>query len=153
MTRNELIKKLKNNFDIKELVCKHCYDRFGENSWQFISTELLSILYTLRYKIFNAPITINNWHKGGCFDERGLRCNMCDIVSNKKQIYLSAHCLGKAIDFNVRGKTSDEVNQIILNRFSEFKYPTRLEINTDGWSHIDCYQPVDSNANLIQFKG
>jgi hypothetical protein len=65
MTRNELIKKLKNNFDIRELVCKHCYDKFGENAWQFISLKLLSTLYVLRYKIFNKPITINNWHCGG----------------------------------------------------------------------------------------
>ena len=153
MTRNELIKKLKNNFDIRELVCKHCYSRFGDASWQFISTELLSVLYTLRYKIFNSPITINNWHKGGGYDERGLRCNMCDMIRSKTQVYLSAHCLGKAIDFNVQGKTSQEVNQIIIQRQNEFEYPIRLEMNTDGWSHVDCYQPTGSNANLIRFNG
>lgn len=153
MTRNELIKKLKNNFDIRELVCKHCYSRFGDASWQFISTELLSVLYTLRYKIFNSPITINNWYKGGSYDERGLRCNMCDMIRSKTQVYLSAHCLGKAIDFNVQGKTSQEVNQIIIQRQNEFEYPIRLEMNTDGWSHVDCYQPTGSNANLIRFNG
>ena len=33
MTRNQLISKLENNFNIKELVCKHCYDKFGNNAW------------------------------------------------------------------------------------------------------------------------
>lgn len=33
MSRSELIKKLKQNFDIRELVCPHCYKKFGEGSW------------------------------------------------------------------------------------------------------------------------
>lgn len=153
MSRNELILKLKENFDIKELVCKHCYDRFKETAWQFLSTELLSILYTLRYIIFKAPITINNWHNGGTFSQRGLRCNMCQLVNDKRSIYLSAHCLGKAIDFNVKGLTSDEVNDLIRKHSHLFEYPIRLESNTSGWSHIDTYQPYGSNENIIEFKG
>ena len=98
MSRNELINKLKENFDIRELVCQHCYNKFGEQSWQFLSTELLSVLYTLRYEIFKVPITINNWHIKGKFSQRGLRCNMCQLVKDKKSIYISAHCLGKAIE-------------------------------------------------------
>lgn len=151
MTRNELINKLKQNFDIRELVCPHCYKKFGEGSWQFLSTELLSTLYILRYVIFKAPITINTYHINGKYDERGLRCNRCSLVCGKKDIYLSAHCLGKAIDFNVRGKTSDEVNQTIINNSDKFEYPIRIEITGGNWNHIDCYQPYDSDVNLIKF--
>lgn len=153
MSRNELINKLKENFDIRELVCQHCYNKFGEQSWQFLSTELLSVLYTLRYEIFKVPITINNWHIKGKFSQRGLRCNMCQLVKDKKSIYISAHCLGKAIDFNVKGKTSNEVNDDIRQNADLFDFPIRLESNTNGWSHVDVYQPVDSKANLIEFKG
>lgn len=153
MDRNELINKLKENFYIQELVCPHCYERFGEDSWQFLSTELLSVLYTLRYIIFNAPITVNTWDSGGRFDERGLRCNQCDLVKSKNRIYLSAHCLGKAIDFNVKDKTSDEVNEAVLKNAHLFEYPIRLELNTDGWSHVDVYQPVNSNKQLVGFNG
>lgn len=92
------------------MVCQHCYNKFKENAWQFVSTELLSTLYTLRYIIFNKPIIINDWHKGGSFSQRGLRCNMCELVKHKNTVYLSAHLLGKAIDFNVQGLTSSEVN-------------------------------------------
>lgn len=153
MTRNELIDALKQNFDIRELVCPHCYEKFGEGSWQFLSTELLSVLYTLRYEIFKLPITINNWYLGKSYDERGFRCNRCDIVKDKTSVYISAHCLGKAIDFNVQGKTSEDVNQTIIINQHKFKYPIRLEINTDGWSHVDVYQPVDSKLQLIEFNG
>ena len=153
MTRNQLIEKLKNNFNIKELVCKHCYDKFKDNAWQFLSTELLSVLYTLRYVIFNKPIIINTWHKGGSFTQRGLRCNICSIVDNKTGVYLSAHILGKAIDFNVEGLTSDEVNKVVVDNADKFEYPIRLEINTDGWSHIDVYQPYCSDAKIIEFNG
>ena len=153
MTRNELITKLKENFDIRELVCPHCYKKFGEGSWQFLSTELLSTLYKLRYEIFQQPIVINNWHKGGKYDERGLRCNMCPLVKGKKSIYLSAHCLGMAIDFNVGKLKSDEVFPVIKYNAHRFDYPIRIEKYTDGWTHIDVYQPVGSDKDLIEFKG
>lgn len=153
MNRNQLISKLKNNFDIKELVCQHCYNKFGENAWQFLSTELLSVLYTLRYIIFNKPITINNWHKEGSFGQRGLRCNLCSIVNSKKDIYLSAHCLGKAIDFNVQDTSVEECKTLIRENKDQFDYPIRLESNTTTWVHIDCYQPINSTTKLIEFKG
>ena len=151
-TRNQLIKKLKENFDIRELVCPHCYKKFGEGSWQFLSTEILSTLYKLRYEIFQQPIVINNWYRSGKFDERGLRCNICDLVKNKTSIYLSAHCLGKAIDFNVGNLTSNEVAQVIRHNAHRFDYPIRLEKDTNGWNHIDCYQSDSSTANLIEFN-
>lgn len=153
MERNELINALKRNFSIKELVCEHCYNRFGESAWQFLSTELLSVLYTLRYVIFNKPITINNWYKKGSFSQRGLRCNMCSLVNNKDVVYLSAHILGKAIDFNVQNTTTEEVYTQIRNNIHKFEYPIRMEITDGDWNHIDVYQPVNSEAKLIEFKG
>lgn len=153
MDRNKLITELKKYFQIQEIVCPHCYNKFGEQSWQFISTELLSTLYILRTKIFNKPITINTWKSGGQFSQRGLRCNMCQLVKNKSSIYLSAHSLGKAIDFNVQGLTSNQVNDIVRNNANNFEYPIRLESNTSGWSHIDCYEPVGSNQKIVEFKG
>lgn len=152
LTRNELISALKKSFKIQELVCPHCYKKFGEGSWQFLSTELLSTLYKFRYEIFQQPIIINNWHKGGKYDERGLRCNMCSLVKNKKSIYLSAHCFGKAIDFNVGKLNSKEVAQVIRHNKHRFDYPIRLEKDTNGWNHIDCHQPVDSEQQLIEFN-
>lgn len=153
MTRNELIDKLKQNFDIKELVCIHCYNKFKESAWQFLSTELLSTLYTLRYVIFNKPITVNTWHKGGQFSQRGLRCNVCQLVADKNSIYLSAHCLGKAIDFNVTDYTTEQIYEAIRSNIDKFEYPIRMEITGGNWNHIDVYQPLDSETKLIEFNG
>lgn len=153
MDRNELISKLSKYFKVQELVCPHCYNKFGESSWQFLSTELLSILYTLRIEIFKAPITVNTYKAGGQFSQRGLRCNICQLVKSKSSIYLSAHCLGKAIDFNVKDLDSKTVNDTVKKNADKFEYPIRLESNTDGWTHIDCFQPKGSTAQLIEFKG
>ncbi len=153
MTRNELITEVSKYFKIQELVCSHCYSKFGEASWQFISTELLSTIYTLRCIIFNKPMTINTWHNAGQFSQRGLRCNICQLVKSKNSIYLSAHCLGKAIDFNVSGMTSSEVNQAVRDNADKFEYPIRLESNTDGWSHVDVFQPKGSTKQLVEFNG
>ena len=153
MTRNQLIDKLKNNFDIKELVCQHCYNKFKDNAWQFLSTELLSTLYTLRYVIFNKPITINNWHQKGSLSQRGLRCNMCPIVKDKKDVYISAHILGNAVDFNVQGYTTEQVYNEIRNNIDKFEYPIRIESNSTTWCHCDTYQPIGSTTKLVEFKG
>lgn len=153
MSRNELINKIKQNFDIRELVCPHCYKKFGEQSWQFLTTQLLSTLYVLRYVIFNKPITVNNWYKGGTLSQRGLRCNVCDIVKDKKDVYISAHILGNAIDFNVQGYTTEYVYEEIRNNIDKFEYPIRIESNSTTWAHCDCYQPINSNAVLIEFNG
>lgn len=83
-----------NYFSIKELVCKHVYDRYGEAATMFIDDRLIATLNTVREKILRAPMTVNNWHLGGSFTQRGLRCNLCDLVrekSERQQLYLSAH--------------------------------------------------------------
>lgn len=151
--RNQLIEELKEKFNIKELVCPHCYKKFGDDSWQFLSTQILSTLYVLRFKIFKSPIIINNWALNGSFSQRGLRCNRCPLVKNKKDVYLSAHILGNAFDFNVKGYTTEQVYDEIRKGIDQFEYPIRMEITGGNWNHIDCYQPYSSEKNIIEFYG
>lgn len=153
--RTELIDNLKKYFKVQELVCPHCYNKFGEKSWQFLSTELLSILYTLRTEIFNKPMVINTYHNGGQFSQRGLRCNMCQLVKNKNSVYLSAHCLGKAIDFNVPGLSNEQVHNIIKQNIDKFKHGIRLESieSAPTWCHIDVLPILNNSNKLIIFKG
>lgn len=153
MSRNHLINELKKYFKIQELVCPHCYNKHKNNSWQFLSTEILSTLYTLRFEIFKCPIIINNWVLKGGYSQRGLRCNVCQLVQSKDYLYLSAHVLGKAIDFNVSGYSTEEVYDMIKDNVDKFEYPIRIEANSTTWNHIDVYQPIDSEADLIEFKG
>lgn len=149
-TRNKLINSLKPYFNIRELVCPHVYNRFKESAWQFLSTELLSTLLILRTVIIDKSMIINNWSLKKSYSQRGLRCNQCSLVKDKNSVYLSSHCLGKGVDFNVQGMTAEEVRKLIKKNVDKFEYPIRLEEGT-SWVHVDCYT-TDDSIKLVTFK-
>lgn len=91
MPREEIIKQLKPYFNVKELVCNHIYSRFGEQSWMFLSTQLLHVLLCLRTDILRMPMHINT----STMHQRGMRCNLCPLVKSKKGVYVSGHCFDK----------------------------------------------------------
>ena len=132
MSRSETITALKQYFKVKELVCPHTYQRYGENAWQFLSTCYLETLLIIREQIIAAPMYCNTSN----LNQRGLRCNLCPIVSNKQSLYLSAHILGKAGDFTVRGLTAEEARNKIIQNAHLLPYPIRMEKNVT-WLHID----------------
>ena len=143
---------IKTYFDIRELVCPHIYDKFREYAWQFFDPRLLDTLLVIREAI-NLPIYVNNYDSGGSFDERGIRCNCCAIPKEKtrlEKLYMSAHCQGMAVDFDVKGMTAQEVrdwlkaNQILL------PYPIRCELDVN-WVHIDVRS--DGYRQITWFKG
>ena len=109
---------IKDYFNIKKLVCKHVYCTFKEKkSWEFFDQKLLETLLFIREGI-GKPITVNNWHIGGNFTQRGLRCNLCQLVLEKSKankIYVSAHMQGDAVDFDVHGMTAAEVRRWIAD--------------------------------------
>lgn len=151
MNREELLKEVKKYFKISELVCPHCVQTFGDNAWQFLSTELLSIIYILRTKIIKKPMIVNT--ASGSLTQRGLRCNICQLCkdkTSKNKIYVSAHQLGKAIDFSVNGMTAEEVRNLIRSNIDEFECPIRLERNVN-WVHIDAYT-IDGKTKLVEFS-
>ena len=132
MSRSETITALKQYFKVKELVCPHTYQRYGENAWQFLSACYLETLLIIREQIISAPMYCNTSN----LNQRGLRCNLCPIVSNKQSLYLSAHILGKAGDFTVRGLTAEEARNKIIQNAHLLPYPIRMEKNVT-WLHID----------------
>ena len=146
MTRNELITEVKKNFKFIELVCPHCVKTYGDKAWQFLSTELLSTIYVLRNEIIKKPMIVNN---NTTFTQRGLRCNMCQLVKSKTKPYMSAHALGKAIDFHVSDMSAEEVRQLIKKNIDKFEYPIRLEEGI-SWCHCDVYT-LDSDKKLVTF--
>ena len=89
-------------FDLEELVCQNVFKKYGEFAWNFLDPRLLLNIERIRARI-GRQIIINNWRSGGDFSQRGLRCNLCSLVNSKKELYMSAHILGKAVDFNVDG--------------------------------------------------
>jgi len=144
MTRSEIISQLKNYFRIEELVCPHTFDKFGDKSWQFLDTEMLHTLLVLRAEILCVPMVINDYIFGGKNTQRGLRCNICQLVKDKtkkNQIYLSAHCNGAGTDavFGVKtGMTAEKARQLIKEKQDLLPYNIRIEKDVI-WLHFDCY--------------
>lgn len=129
------------HFKIQELVSEAVYKKYGEKSWLFIDEKLIKTLDLLR-EHFNSPITINNWLWGGELQQRGLRTNLDQLVkdkTNKNIMYVSQHVLGKAVDLNVKGLTTQEVYDEIIKNKDKFYLISRLENikNTPTWVHID----------------
>jgi len=122
-------------FDIKELVCPHVWNKFKDRSWMFLDSRLLITLNAIRERI-DRSIYINDWDQG--LDERGLRCNLCSIVKAKTEVYMSAHCLGKAVDFDVAELNAEEVRLWIAKNRNIWPYPLRLEKEV-AWVHLDVY--------------
>ncbi len=128
-------------FKIEELVSRKVYKKYGEKSWEFIDPTLIKVIDLIR-EHFNAPVTINNWLWGGNLEQRGLRTNCDEIVKEKTEtgiLYVSQHCLGRAVDFNVKGLSSQEVfNEIVKNK-EKFYLISRIENikNTPTWCHVD----------------
>ena len=133
-------------FKIQELVSEAVYKKYGDKSWEFIDTRLIKVLDLLR-EHFNRPITVNNWCFGGNLHQRGLRANKDELVANKEDYYISQHCLGKAVDFNVKGLSAQEVYKEIIDNKDKFYLISRIENIkcTPTWVHIDC-------ANIDGFK-
>ena len=127
-------------FDIKELVCPHVHKAFGEKAWMFLDDKALVILDWIRRSL-DKPITVNDWADGGHYDERGLRCNLCPIVKTKTdndKLYMSAHILGRAFDFDVQDWDASEVRVWIAANKNIIPYNIRLE-NSVNWLHFDTY--------------
>lgn len=147
MERQEIIDKVKEYFRIGELVCDHIYARFGDKAWMFLSTELLHTLLVLRTEIIKEPMIVNT----STLKQRGMRCNICPLVKGKSSVYVSAHCLGKAIDFHVNGKSAEEIRQLIKANADKLPYKVRLE-RAVSWVHIDCYD-TGSRDKIVEFNG
>lgn len=132
MTRSEILEAIKSYFDIEELVCKHTLAKWGDKAWQFLDTDYLHALLVIRREILQKPMYCNSYG----MNQRGLRCNLCPIVEEKSDVYLSSHILGKAGDFTITGMTAEEARQKIKQFAHRLPCNIRLEGGVD-WLHID----------------
>lgn len=141
------MKKTK-HFLIEELVCPDVFKRDGQAAFRYFRPVALDFLDWMREKL-DRPVHVNDWKWGGRYSQRGLRCNLCKLVSLKNKLYMSAHILGAGIDFNVSGMTPDEVRDWIVDNiadffleFPDYTYAIRLEDSAFAptWVHIDFYE-------------
>ena len=146
MNRSTIINELKKYFNLSELVCPHIFNKYGDTSWMFLSTQKLHTLLVLRTDIFNKPMVINT----NSAKQRGMRCNLCEIVKQKTTVYESAHCNGMGFDITVIGMSAEEARNEIKKQINKLPYPIRLEEDVT-WLHIDCYDPCN-NKVINTFK-
>lgn len=143
------MKVIEDYFKLTELVSKAVADKYGEQAWSFFDSRLFDVLVWIRNGI-DMPMVINTASQ----QQRGLRENTCPLVSEKTskgQIYLSAHALGKGVDFNVSGNmlTAEQVRDWIRQHIDECPHPIRLERDVN-WVHVDVMNR--SGNKLIEFK-
>lgn len=143
--------KISKYFDVRELVCPHVYNTFGQYSWTFLDDRLLETLLVIR-EALGRPITVNNWHTGGALSQRGLRCNVCRLVKEKtdmEKVYLTAHTQGTGIDFDVQGMSAQSVREWLLHNQDLLPRPIRLEAGVT-WVHLDLRND-GSEGGVIYF--
>jgi hypothetical protein len=149
MEREDIIRELKQYFEVGELVCDHILARFGEASWQFLDTDYLYCLLILRRDIIGLPMT-SNTHRLG-IHQRGMRCNQCDIVKDKANAYLSAHVLGKGGDFTIHGMTAEAARQRIKMLSAAFPCQVRVEGGVN-WLHFDVIPQHGVKQKVYEFR-
>lgn len=136
------------HFDIREFVPKLIWDTYGERSAWFVDPRLIDSMDHLR-SFFGAPITVNNWHTGGSFQNRGFR-----HPNSTQGGRLSQHRFGRACDFNVAGLKANDVYYAILNSWPEMVMSTAFTTledvaDTPTWTHIDIRAVDDRSKPLI----
>lgn len=140
MEMEKMIERLEQYFTIEEFVDAAVSAKYGRRAWRFFDPRLLEVMLWIR-ETLGKPITINNWKRGGVFDERGLRTNVSPLVRNKSGLYLSAHLRGAAVDFDVKGMTSVEVRDWLEENAKAIPHKIRLEDKMRGkpisWVHLD----------------
>lgn len=149
--RQTIIAELKGFFHIKELVCNHTYAKFGERSWQFLDTELLETLLFLRRDLLKVPLVCNT----STLKQRGLRCNMCQIVKDKTAAgvsYLSAHVNGAGLDLSSAKMTAQQMRQLIIANAKNMPHKCRIEKDVN-WLHIDIFDDPTYDGKVKQFVG
>lgn len=146
LTRDEILAGVKKYFDIEELVCDHTYAKWGEKAWQFLDTNLLWCLLIIRRDIIKMPMYCNS----GTSHQRGLRCNMCQLVKSKKSVYLSSHIFGKALDLICPGMKAEKMRQLIKENADLFPCNIRIEGGV-SWLHIDVLPQYGVTEKVYEF--
>lgn len=137
-------------FNLKELVSKAVYDKYGEFAWNVFDPRILDVAVWLREGL-GIPLVCNT----KTLQQRGFRENTCQIVADKtkaRQMYLSPHPLGKGLDFSSGQMSARDIRKWIRANIDSCPWPIRLESDKSAptWVHIDVMN--DTDKKLIEFS-
>lgn len=136
-------------FALQELVSAAVYQKYGEFAWNVFDTKLLDVLVWLR-GCLGIPLVCNTKQH----QQRGFRENTCQIVTEKtkaRQMYLSGHTLGKAVDLSSGDMSAKDIRKWIRANIDSCPWPIRLENDKSAptWVHIDV---MNNTSKLIEFS-
>lgn len=139
-------------FKVKELVSPQVYEKLGDDARKYISDNIWLFLDTLREDL-GVPVLVNRPSHG--ITQRGLRTTLDSIVIDKvksNKLYLSAHVLGRGVDFEVPGMDMKKVYERIINNQEKYYMITRIEdpevTLKKGYIHVDDIH-TDKNGIYI----
>lgn len=137
------------HFILQELVCPEVFQKYGDTAWEFFDEKLLITIDFLRDQL--GPVYINGWDSGKEFTQRGFRCIQCQLVKDaikRKELYVSPHMTGQAIDCDIQGMTAGQVRVWIIENQYILPYAVRIE-NDVPWLHIDTR---DTGIKVYRFN-
>ena len=120
-------------FDKEEVLSSHVCDSGG--SYDLLDTDLQKLVVWIR-ETLNRPMFANNWVIGGQFSQRGYRTNDDPVCKAQKFVPGSAHFKGKALDFDVKGMTAEQVRKWLHD--NQESAPVRFRVEKGvNWVHVD----------------
>lgn len=131
------------HFSLKELVPQDVFNELGDRALILLEPRMLMMIDGIR-QFFGKPITINNWHTGGKFKERGYRSG--ETATGAKW---SQHKFGRAADMDIQGMTAEQVRTAIIANQKDplLSHVSVLEKNVT-WVHADC-RNIKSGSGIV----
>ena len=120
-------------FDKQELLSKHVYESGG--GYELLHHDLQKLVVWIRESL-GRPMFANSWAIGGQFSQRGYRTNEDPVCKVQKFATGSAHFKGKALDFDVKGMTAEQVRKWLHD--NQESAPVRFRVEKGvNWVHVD----------------
>ena len=124
---------IQNYFDKEELLSRHMFEAGG--GYDLLDTELQKLVTWIR-ETLGRPMFANSWEIGGQFSQRGYRTNDDPVCKAQKFVPGSAHFKGKALDFDVKGMTAEQVRKWLHD--NQESAPVRFRVEKGvNWVHVD----------------
>jgi hypothetical protein len=138
--------EIKTYFEIEELIDPDTSNVLGSKAWEMFDIKLLDVMLWIREGI-GREMYANNWHsktnRGEVFKWRGYRSPKC-----REGAPMSAHKVWKALDFDVKGMTAEQVRTWIRFHIEACPHKIRIESGVN-WVHVDVKNV--SNNKLTEF--
>lgn len=139
--------RLTKNFILQEFVPEVIFKGYGERAQWFIDPRIVELAQEIRFR-YDKPVIVNNWHVGGNHHNRGYRTPHTTVGAEYSQ-----HKRGVALDFSIRGISSREIFEDVLENQDLFMSLGVTTIEhysfTTSWTHLDMRWTGVDNIRVV----